>query len=46
MIAILWTAKGLFQAGSAGYKEVKNKFEKSDKKKSVQNIICKYEFTC
>ena len=41
VIAILWTAKGLFQAGSAGYKEVKNKIEKSDKKKSVQNKIWK-----
>mgnify|MGYP001253476127 FL=1 len=46
VIAILWTAKGLFQAGSAGYKEVKNKIEKSDKKKSVQNKIWKKEFTC
>ena len=25
VIAILWTAKGLFQAGDAGYKEIKNK---------------------
>ena len=25
VIAILWTAKGLFQAGGAGYKEIKNK---------------------
>jgi aspartokinase len=25
VIAILWTAKGLFQAGTAGYKEVTNK---------------------
>lgn len=46
VIAILWTAKGLFQAGSAGYKEVKNKIEKSDKKKSAQNKIWKKEFTC
>mgnify|MGYP004115060773 CR=1 FL=1 len=25
VVAILWTAKGLFQAGGAGYKEIKNK---------------------
>ena len=25
VIAILWTAKGLFQVGGAGYKEIKNK---------------------
>ena len=29
VIAILWTAKGFFQFGSAGYKEVKNKISKS-----------------
>ena len=30
VIAILWTAKGFFQAGSAGYKEVKNKISKKN----------------
>mgnify|MGYP004008060749 FL=1 len=29
VIAILWTGKGLFQVGSIGYKEVKNKISKS-----------------
>ena len=31
VIAILWTAKGLFQAGGAGYKEIKNKVSSSSK---------------
>tara|TARA_B100001059_G_C17538399_1_gene429122 strand:+ start:161 stop:685 length:525 start_codon:yes stop_codon:yes gene_type:complete len=30
VIAILWTAKGFFQFGSAGYKEVKNKISKTN----------------
>jgi hypothetical protein len=38
VIAILWTAKGLFQAGSAGYKQVK---------KSTSSISkTNYKFTC
>ncbi len=38
VIAILWTAKGLFQAGSAGYKQVK---------KSTSSISkTDYKFTC
>ena len=45
VIAILWTAKGLFQAGSTGYKEVKNKIERSDKKKSTTKKTI-HRFTC
>ena len=38
VVAILWTAKGLFQAGSAGYKQVK---------KSTSSISkTDYRFTC
>ncbi len=37
VIAILWTAKGLFQFGSAGYKEIKSK-------SSISKT--EYKFTC
>ena len=38
VIAILWTAKGLFQFGSAGYKEVTNKVSK--KKSNLPTLKC------
>jgi len=45
VVAILWTAKGLFQFGSAGYKQVtnQNKKEKNVTKILVNNFTCEGE---
>jgi len=45
VIAILWTAKGLFQAGSAGLKQFKNqtKTEKKVNKTLVKKFTCEGE---
>ena len=39
VIAILWTAKGFFQFGSAGYKEVKSKVSKKSNNQTSSSVL-------